>query len=379
MKIFLSFVRKEFIHILRDMRTMLIVMFMPVILMLLFGFAITTEIKNIDVMVVVDQYSPDVRNQLTALENNPYITFKGTIHERDVDARLRSGECAAVVMFAREGRRNIVLDASNPSISASVGSYLTQILQGAETQRDAVKTRPGTPPQTGTLPVTTYMRHNPQLKSSYNFVPGVMGLILILICSIMTCVSVVREKEMGTMEVLLVSPVKPIYVVLPKMIPYFVISLINIITILLISHFVLSMPVYGNLPTLLALCILYIVLSLALGLFISTMVKSQMVALIICAMVMMVPMMMLSGMLYPIENLPPVLKEVSYFVPARWFIEAIRKVMVEGLGMGAIWEEMLILTAMTVFLFGVSLRKFDDRLEKSPRPRAKQKTVNSKR
>ena len=382
MKIFLSFVRKEFIHILRDMRTMLIVMFMPVILMLLFGFAITTEIKNIDVMVVVDQYSPDVRNQLTALENNPYITYKGAIHERDVDAMLRSGKCAAVVMFAREGRRNIVLDASNPSISASVGSYLTQILQGEEAQRDAVKTRPGTPPQTGTLPVTTYMRHNPQLKSSYNFVPGVMGLILILICSIMTCVSVVREKEMGTMEVLLVSPVKPIYVVLPKMIPYFVISLINIITILLISHFVLSMPVYGNLPTLLALCILYIVLSLALGLFISTMVKSQMVALIICAMVMMVPMMMLSGMLYPIENLPPVLKEVSYFVPARWFIEAIRKVMVEGLGMGAIWEEMLILTAMTVFLFGVSLRKFDDRLEKKPKAKRqinnKQQTANSK-
>lgn len=375
MKIFLSFVRKEFIHILRDMRTMLIVMFMPVILMLLFGFAITTEIKNIDVMTVVDQYSPDVRGELTALENNPYITYRGTIRESDVDAMLRSGKCAAVVMFARDGRRNIVLDASNPSISASVGSYLTQILQGAEAQEAMRNTRTGMSPQTATLPVTTYMRHNPQLKSSYNFVPGVMGLILILICSIMTCVSVVREKEMGTLEVLLVSPVKPIYVVLPKMIPYFVISLINIITILLISHFVLSMPVYGNLPTLLALCILYIVLSLALGLFISTLVKSQMVALIICAMVMMVPMMMLSGMLYPIENLPPGLKEVSYFVPARWFIEAIRKVMVEGLGMGAIWQEMLILTAMTVFLFGVSLRKFNDRLEKKPKAKSQ---INSK-
>ncbi len=356
MKIFFSFVRKEFIHILRDMRTMLIVLFMPVILMLLFGFAITTEIKNIDLMVVVDEYTPDVRSEITALQNNPYITFKGMICEHDVDAALRRGDCAAVVMFARDGKRNIVLDASNPSISASVGSYLTQILQGAEA-------RQGTSLQSETLPVTTYMRHNPQLKSAYNFVPGVMGLILILICSIMTCVSVVREKEMGTLEVLLVSPIKPIYVVLPKMIPYFVISLINIATILLISHFVLSMPVYGNLPTLLALCVLYIVLSLALGLFISTLVRSQMVALIICAMVMMVPMMMLSGMLYPIENLPPGLKEVSYLVPARWFIEAIRKVMVEGLGMGSIWKDMLILTAMTVFFFVVSLRKFNDRLE----------------
>lgn len=356
MKVFLSFVRKEFIHILRDVRTMLIVLIMPVVLMLLFGFAITTEIKNIDVMAVVDHYTPDVRNELTALESNPYITFKGIICEHDVDAMLRGGDCVAVVMFARDGKRNIVLDASNPSISASVGSYLTQILQGVEQNQDISS-------QSVTLPVTTYMRHNPQLKSAYNFVPGVMGLILILICSIMTCVSVVREKEMGTMEVLLVSPVKPIYVVLPKMIPYFVISLINIVTILLISHFVLDMPVYGNLPTLLALCVLYIVLSLALGLFISTLVRSQMVALIICAMVMMVPMMMLSGMLYPIENLPPGLKEVSYLVPARWFIEAIRKVMVEGLGMGSIWKDMLILTAMTVFFFVVSLRKFNDRLE----------------
>ena len=363
MKIFLSFVRKEFIHILRDVRTMLIVLFMPVVLMLLFGFAITTEIKNIDLMAVVDQYSPDVRGELTALENNPYITFKGIIHERDVDVKLRSGDCVAVVMFARDGKRNIVLDASNPSISASVGSYLTQILQGVEAQEAMNNTRFGTSQQNVKLPVTTYMRHNPQLKSAYNFVPGVMGLILILICSIMTCVSVVREKDMGTMEVLLVSPVKPIYVVLPKMIPYFVISLINIATILLISHFVLDMPVYGNLPTLLALCVLYIVLSLALGLLISTLVESQMVALIICAMVMMVPMMMLSGMLYPLENLPPGLKEVSFFVPARWFIEAIRKVMVEGLGMSAIWKEMLILTAMTVFFFVVSLRKFNDRLE----------------
>ena len=356
MKVFLSFVRKEFIHILRDVRTMLIVLIMPVVLMLLFGFAITTEIKNIDVMAVVDHYTPDVRNELTALESNPYITFKGIICEHDVDAMLRRGDCVAVVMFARDGKRNIVLDASNPSISASVGSYLTQILQGVEQNQDISS-------QSATLPVTTYMRHNPQLKSAYNFVPGVMGLILILICSIMTCVSVVREKEMGTMEVLLVSPVKPIYVVLPKMIPYFVISLINIVTILLISHFVLDMPVYGNLPTLLALCVLYIVLSLALGLFISTLVRSQMVALIICAMVMMVPMMMLSGMLYPIENLPPGLKEVSYLVPARWFIEAIRKVMVEGLGMGSIWKDMLILTAMTVFFFVVRLRKFNDRLE----------------
>ena len=197
--------------------------------------------------------------------------------------------------------------------------------------------------------IVAYDTSSRRIRELEEDIPGII--------SARDCIEVAERAD------LIILAVKPIYVVLPKMIPYFVISLINIVTILLISHFVLDMPVYGNLPTLLALCVLYIVLSLALGLFISTLVRSQMVALIICAMVMMVPMMMLSGMLYPIENLPPGLKEVSYLVPARWFIEAIRKVMVEGLGMGSIWKDMLILTAMTVFFFVVSLRKFNDRLE----------------
>ena len=349
MKVFFSFVRKECIHILRDVRTMMIVLLMPVILVLLFGFAITTEINNIDVMVVVDHMTPEVRSDLNALENNPYITFKGVIQENDIDAMLRKGDCAAVVMFGHDDKRNVVLDASNPSMSASIGSYIISIMDQNQSKN--------------ALPVTTYMRHNPQLKSAYNFVPGVMGLIFILICSMMTCASVAREKEMGTLEVLLVSPIKPVYVVLSKMIPYFVISLINLATIFIISQYVLGMSIFGNLPTLLAVSVLYIVLSLVIGLLVSTLSDSQMVALLICAMVMMIPMMMLSGMLFPVENLPPVLKQISYIIPARWYIEALRKVMVEGLGMASIWKEMLILSGMTIAVFVACLKKFNDRLE----------------
>lgn len=349
MKVFFSFVHKECLHILRDMRTMLIVLLMPVVLVLLFGFAITTEIKNIDVMVVIDRMTPEVRSDINALENNPYVTFKGAIQEREIDAVLRRGDCAAVVMFGSDGKRNVVLDASNSSMSASIGSYIISIIDDG--------------PSKNAMPITTYMRHNPQLKSAYNFVPGVMGLIFILICSMMTCASVAREKEMGTLEVLLVSPIKPVYVVVSKMIPYFVISIINLATIFLISQYVLEMPILENLPTLLVLNMLYIALSLAIGLLVSTLSNNQMVALLICAMVMMVPMMMLSGMLFPVENLPLGLKQVSYLIPARWYIEATRKVMVEGLGIVSIWKEMIILIGMTVVVFVACIKKFNDRLE----------------
>ncbi|MBQ9439330.1 MAG: ABC transporter permease [Paludibacteraceae bacterium] len=348
MNAFISFVKKECIHILRDVRTMMIVLLIPVILTLLFGFAISTEINDISVAVVVNKYTPDVRRDISALEQNPYISYSGIIEEHDIDAVLRSGKCAAVVMFGRDGKRNVVLDASNSSLSASAGSYITAILNND-------KPMP--------LPIATYMRHNPQLKSAYNFVPGIIGLIFILICALMTCVSVVREKEMGTMETLLVSPIRPVLVVLAKMVPYLCISLVNLATILLLSHYVLEMPIHGNLPTLLGLCVLYILLSLTLGLLVSTLAQTQMVALLICAMVMMMPMMMLSGMLFPLENLPPVLKQITYVIPARWFNEAIRKVMVEGMGITGIWKEFSILLAMTIALFAASIKKFNDRLE----------------
>lgn len=350
MNVFLSFVRKECIHIMRDIRTMMIVLIMPVLLMVLFGFAISTEINNINVAAVVDKYTPDVRQSLNSLTNNPYITFKGVIAEHEIDKTLRSGQCNAVVMFDCNGNCNVVLDASNSSVSVSAGSYINSILMANNEQSIS-------------LPINTYMRHNPQLKSSYNFAPGVLGLIFILICALMTCVSVVREKETGTMEVLLVSPIRPIYIVLSKIVPYFVISLINLATILLFSHYALQMPIGSNLPTLLLLCIVYIILSLTLGMFVSTMAQSQMVALLICAMVMLIPMMMLSGMLFPVENLPPVLKQISYIVPARWFNDAIRKVMVEGLPLTMIWKEFIVLLSMTIVIFVASIKKFNDRLE----------------
>jgi ABC-2 type transport system permease protein len=207
------------------------------------------------------------------------------------------------------------------------------------------------------------MLFNPQMRSAYNFVPGIMGLIFILVCAMMTSVSIVREKEVGTMEVLLVSPVRPVKIIFAKMIPYFAISCVVLIAILLLAHYLLEIPMTGGVGGIFAISILYLVLSLSLGLLVSTIATTQMAALLISAMVMMMPILMLSGMLFPIENLPKFFQVVSNIVPARWYIDAVRKMMIQGLPLVTVWKNCVILLGMTVAILGVSLKKFNDKLE----------------
>ena len=208
-----------------------------------------------------------------------------------------------------------------------------------------------------------HLLYNPQMKSAYNFVPGIMGLIFILICAMMTSVSIVREKETGTMEVLLVSPVRPLRIIFAKMIPYFTLSCLNLASILLLAWFVLDIPMSGNVLGLLGISLLYLILALALGLFISTVADKQATALLISAMLLMLPIIMLSGMVFPVENMPAVLQGVSCVIPARWYIEATRKLMIEGLPFTAVLKEFAILAVMAAALIGVALKKFNDKLE----------------
>jgi len=207
------------------------------------------------------------------------------------------------------------------------------------------------------------MLFNPQMKSAYNFVPGIMGLIFILVCAIMTSVSIVREKEVGTMEVLLVSPVRPVKIVFAKMIPYFVISCVILAMILLLAHYLLDVPMSGGIWGIFSLSLLYIVLSLSLGLLISTVTKTQVAALLISAMVMLVPVLLLSGIIFPIENFPKFFELLSNIIPARWYIAAIRKMMIQGAAFTAVWKEGIVLLGMTVVFIGISLKKFNDKLE----------------
>ena len=360
---FLSFVKKELLHILRDVRTMMIVLLIPVVLMVLFGFAISTEVNNLNVAIVAPNRTEGVRQVVERLANNPYFTVIDYDSNIDIDKVLRSSKADAVVVFDEDYEHLIaqraegidthpaiqfIFDASNTNTAQTGAMYLQNVVSADYSQQELLN---------------LHLLYNPQMKSAYNFVPGIMGLIFILICAMMTSVSIVREKEMGTMEVLLVSPVRPIKIILAKLIPYFVISCINLTTILLIARYLLDVPMSGGVGGVVAISIIYLILALALGLLISTLASSQVVALLISAMVMLLPMMMLSGMVFPIENLPTILKPLPYIVPARWYIEAIRKLMIMGLPLSAVMKEVFILVFMTFVLMGVSLKKFKDKIE----------------
>lgn len=356
----LYFIKKESLHILRDIRTLLVVIGIPILLMFLFGFAISTDVNNINVAVCAPVRAESIEKVISEMDNSELFTFKGYVNPDEIDRALRSGKVGIVVVFADDYDRivsgripdekavQIVLDGSNPNVAASGAAYLTAMLGGMGSEAGLVE---------------NHILYNPQMKSAYNFVPGILGLIFILVCAMMTSISIVREKELGTMEVLLVSPVKPIWIILSKMVPYFLLSCINLISTLLIAKFALGVPMTGSIFGIIFISLTYILLSLGFGLLVSTVTDKQMVALLISGMILMLPIMMFSGMLFPVENLPAVLKPFSYIVPARWYIDAMRKLMIEGLEFKGVILEFSILCLMTVGILRVALMKFNDRLE----------------
>ena len=361
---FLSFVKKEALHILRDKRTMLIVLLLPIVQILLFGFAISTEMNNIDFAVVAPNRTETIRQQIERMEANPYFTFKGYVSQAEIDDVLRKGDVTAVVVFSEDYDRLVtnagiegvseaavqfILDASNPNNAGTGLGYLQSSFQSGIS---AASVAPA-----------TRVLYNPQMKSAYNFVPGVMGLILMLICAMMTSISIVREKETGTMEVLLVSPVKPLFIILAKAVPYFVLSFVNLITILLLSVFVLDVPVVGSLFWLITVSLLFIFVSLALGLLISSVTRTQVAAMLVSGLMLMMPTMLLSGMIFPIESMPVILQWISDILPARWYIQAVRKLMIEGVPVALVYKEIGILLLMATVLITISIKKFKYRLE----------------
>ncbi|MEG1587232.1 MAG: ABC transporter permease [Bacteroidales bacterium] len=363
---FFSFVKKEFYHILRDKRTMLILLGMPIVEIILFGFALTNEVKNVRVAVYAPFEDETVRrlnNRLDANENLKVTTFLSD--PREAENLLRKKQVDLVVIYESPFNRDtrlpeganiqLIADATDANIATLFTGYAVYIIQ-QELQPLLQDTPFGIQPD-------IKLMYNPGMKSSYNFVPGVMGMILMLLCAMMTSISIVREKETGTMEVLLVSPIQPFFVILAKTIPYFVLSCINMATILLLARFLLHVPIIGNLTTLLTVSLLFILVSLSLGILISTLVKTQVAAMLMSGMILMMPVMVFSGLIYPTENMPWVLRSFSDIIPAKWYIRAIRKIMIEGLGFAYVWKEIVIMAGMVVLLTVVSIVKFKNRLE----------------
>lgn len=368
MKQFFVFVRKEFYHIFRDRRTVLILLGMPVVEIILFGFAITTEVKNVPIAVLDPSKDMSTQRIIERFAGNPYFRIATEVNSPEELIRaFQRGEASLGLVFEtnfddnlrQQGMASVQLiaDASDPNTATLSTNYATSILNNF--QQDLA----GLQPPSYQIAPELRMLYNPQMKSAYNFVPGVMGLILMLVCTMMTSISIVREKEMGMMEVLLVSPVRPIMIIVAKAVPYLVLSTVNLITILLLSVFVLQVPVAGSLFWLSVVSILLIITALCLGLLISTIATTQVAAMMISGMAMMMPVIMLSGMIFPIESMPKFLQALSCVIPARWFIASVKKLMIEGLEVRFVFKELMILLGMTVLLITVSLKKFKNRLE----------------
>lgn len=341
---------------------------MPIVQIILFGFALTTEVK--DAQIAVYDLSKDVstRQIIQKIQANEYFTLVKYLDSPDqIEQVMKEGKAGMVLVFDSDFHANllstgeaaiqIIADATDPNQATTMTNYATSILnqyqQEMATQQNA----------SIRIVTQTRMLYNPQMEGAYNFVPGVMGMILMLICAMMTSIAIVREKEKGSIEILLTSPVKPIFIIISKAVPYFTLSVVNLIVILLLSVFVLKVPIAGSLFLIFLTSFLFILVALLLGLLISNLAKTQVAAMLISGMGLMMPTMLLSGMMFPIESMPMVLQYLSSIMPARWYIEIIKKLMIQGVDGVYILKEFIILVVMILCLLAASLKTFKVRLQ----------------
>ena len=347
MKQFKSFIIKEARHILRDKRTMLILFGMPVVMMLLFGFAISTDVRNVRTAVVLSHVNHQTHKMVERLGANEYFDILYKVdNSAAAEQLIRHQKADVAIVFDRNNAIQVITDGADPNMAQMYANYATMILQSSDTSV-----------------MTQKLLFNPQMRSCYNFVPGIMGMLLMLVCAMMTSISIVREKERGTMEVLLVSPVRPLMIIIAKAVPYLVLAFVILCTILLISKFVLLVPISGSLFWIFLVSCIYIIVALSLGLLISTVANTQLVALLASAMMLLLPCILLSGMMFPVESMPDILQYISAIMPPRYYISAMRKLMIMGVGIDKVMHELMVLSLMAVVLLSAALLKFRSRLE----------------
>ena len=368
MKRFIGFIKKEFYHIFRDRRSMFILFGMPIAQIMLFGFAITNEVNNVKI-AIFDQ-SKDVETQqiINKISASSYFDIQQEIRsEAEIESVFKKGKVKAVLVFEKDfskklktqniGKVQVITDATDPNIANTISNYISSILQNYSLEKNK------TTPSAYQIQTQTQLYYNPELKSVFNFVPGVMTVILMLVSAMMTSISITREKELGTMEILLVSPLKPFQVIIGKVFPYIFMSIINASIILILGYFIFKMPIDGSLFLLAFETILFIICALALGILISTISDSQQTAMMLSLFGLMLPVILLSGFIFPISSMPLPLQVISNIIPAKWFIVIIKAIMLKGATFAVIWKETLIILGMTFLFIIVSIKKYKIRLE----------------
>lgn len=368
MKRFIGFVRKEFYHIFRDKRSLFILFGMPVAQIMLFGFAITNEINNVEIAILDRSQDATTKEIISKIAASEYFSILQNLDdEAMIEGVFKQGKVKAVLYFEKDFSKNLVkdhharvqilTDATDPNVANTISNYINSMLLNFQQEQNRAITID--------YQITSQSRmvYNAELKSVYMFVPGVMTVILMLVSAMMTSISITREKELGTMEILLVSPLNPFQVIIGKVFPYIFLSIINATAIVLLSIFIFDVPVNGSLLLLGFESVLFIVTSLALGILISTISATQQTAMMISLMGLMLPVILLSGFIFPITSMPYPLQIISNIVPATWFITIVKGIMLKGVGLNFLWKETLILLGMAFLFIGLSVKKYKIRLE----------------
>ncbi len=367
MKRLISFVKKEFHHVLRDPKTLMILFGLPIVQIMIFGFALTNEVKNSKIVVLDQSKDASALQLLNKIEASRYFEIEKSVTSRDeMEEAFKEGKIKMAIVIPDQFQHDllhdnkatiqIISDATDPNTANMLNTYVNSIINDFQSSL-----MQGTNIPYRIIPEIK-MLYNPQLKGVHNFVPGVMALVLMLVCVMMTAIAIVREKETGTMEILLVSPFQPLMVIVAKTIPYLILSLVNVTMILALSVLVLDLPINGSLGLLFAVSTLFIITCLSLGMFISVKTQTQQAAMLISLVGMLLPTLLFSGFMFPIENMPLPLQIVSNIVPAKWYYIMIKSIMIKGLGFMYIWKPILILSGITLFFIVVSIKNFKIRL-----------------
>jgi len=367
MKQLLAFIRKEFYHVFRDKRTLLILFGLPVVQIVLFGFALSSEVKNIGITILDNAHDNNSEQIINRIKTSSYFVVKDPVlNYRDIEEKFKEGSIKCALLFPSDfaGQMShlgkvqlqIITDGSDPNTATIVVNYLTAIIANYQQQM-----KPAPQLSYQIIPQVRQL-YNEEQNGSLNFIPGVIALIFMIVSTALTSVSIVREKELGTMEILLVSPFKPIMVLIAKAVPYLVLSIVNFIIILTLSVYLLDVEIKGSLALIFAESILFIITCLSLGLLISNRTNSQQTAMLISMMGMMLPTLLLTGFMFPLENMPWIFQVISHVLPSRYYYIIIKAVMLEGLGFSYVWKETLILAGMAIFLLTIALKNFKTRL-----------------
>jgi ABC-2 type transport system permease protein len=358
--------RKEVRHLLRDRQTLVILLLLPIAQLLLFGFAVRTDISTVRVAVV----APDPDAAASALRSRfahggRFALLPPFVQRDSLDALMRAGAVDVGVILAPRMSEHlaaglpvavqVIADGMDPNSGTMMKNYATAVVREWQSSLGAAG-------GAVRIEARSRMRFNPTLESVNLFVPGLIALILTMVTSLMTAISLSREKERGTFEVLLVSPLHPWQIIVGKVIPYLALAMANVVTVLLAAWLVFHVPFRGSVPLLLACSMLFALVGLSVGVLIAAVTSSQLAAMLAALGGTMLPNTLLSGLIFPITSMPRPLQLVTNIVPARWFIEIVRGIMLKGVGVSVLWPQLVVLTAMFVVLLLVAIRKTSVRL-----------------